>query len=242
MVQVDLGIQVKNKSMEYIKIEGEEFWIRPETTDIRVFKEVVTNTIYRHKKIGFDVKEGEIWLDLGANIGTFSYYCRMRGASTMCFEPDKLNFELLSRNCPDMALWNKALTSENVDKLPFFRPTKDNDKYRYSMIPNSRPIGHLDNMYAGDIIDMEFDGIKMDIEGAEFGLIDNDLLPKCNKLVMEYHFSKDRLFKNFYDRIDKLKAKFDHVHYIPSIDEWHKKGLEEYPIWIDRMVYCWNDK
>jgi FkbM family methyltransferase len=225
--------------MELQKIKGESFYIRPNTTDIRVYKEVVENKVYRKKKINFDVKNNESWLDLGANIGSFQYYCLKNGAVCVGFEPDKENYEILCKNAPNFDNFNAAFTSMKEDKLPYFGPSKDSDKYRYTIIENSHPIGFFNNFYAGDL-GIEFDGVKMDIEGSEFGLIDNNLIPKCDKLVLEYHFSKDSNFENFYNRIDILKSIFGNVYYIPSIDVWYNKGLKNYPIWIDRFIYCWK--
>ncbi len=43
-------------------------------------------------------KEGDTFLDIGANIGIYSIYCAMRGVRTVCIEPDALNFALLNLN------------------------------------------------------------------------------------------------------------------------------------------------
>jgi len=84
------------------------------------------------------------------------------------------------------------------------------------VIKNKRPYKTLQNFHASGF-NFNVDGIKMDIEGAEFELIEQGLLPPSKKLVMEYHFSKDRSFRNFVMRMNILKKRYNNVYYIPSL-------------------------
>ena len=77
--------------------------IRKNTTDIKVIKEVLETRVYhkttRDKDFTFDVEKGEKWLDLGGNIGTFAIYALTKGAKkVISYEPEKDNFEILSKN------------------------------------------------------------------------------------------------------------------------------------------------
>lgn len=74
---------------------------RPHTSDERVLREVITKAAYRRTTLGFDVRPGEVWLDLGANIGAFALYCKTKRATAVCYEPDPDCFELLSLNVPE---------------------------------------------------------------------------------------------------------------------------------------------
>lgn len=62
---------------------------RPESTDYDAIQEVNVKKAYRKLREGFDVYPGERWLDLGANVGAFAIYCRLKLATAVCYEPDK---------------------------------------------------------------------------------------------------------------------------------------------------------
>jgi hypothetical protein len=80
----------------------------------------------------------------------------------------------------------------------------------------------------------------MDIEGSEFGILDDDLLPACDKLVMEYHTSRDRSPTRLKKRLAKLRERFDHVKYPPELDRIIASGKVA-KTFFDRFVFAWND-
>lgn len=242
---------------------------RPNSTDERVLKEVIDLSGYRRKNIDFDVKPGEKWLDLGANIGAFAAYACIKGADHVdCFEPDPDCHAILVHNLACMtgrfancsfSSQRKAVTIHKETSLPFYKGVKENDFYRNTICKTRQPhpSGMLPNIHAGLVfatdskhpdpghpkfgdhgVFREWDGCKMDIEGSEFGLIDAGTLPKCKKLVLEYHLSRDKELKNFRRRREILKKHFDHVHYLPSLDQAYPD--DRYPGMFDRLIFCWN--
>jgi FkbM family methyltransferase len=217
-------------------------YFRPNSSDVDVIREVCERKVYRKKTVGFDVEPGEHWLDLGANIGAFALYCRMRGAKATCFEPDPENFEVLKKNAPDFSLVNAAVTSLRQPKLCFFKSNNPDNHYRQTIIPVGRykPAGEFHNVYAGRLNGVAFyDGVKMDIEGSEFGLIDYDLLPKTRKMVMEYHTSRDKSWEMLDVRLSMLKGKFKHVKYPKVLDDYiERKG--DVDLRFDQVIFCWN--
>lgn len=242
------------------KIRQVEFTYRDGTSDVNVIDEVVIKQVYQRSRPKFGVEPGEHWLDLGGNIGAFALHCWLNGAICDSYEPEPGCFAILSKNIkalnaakPPIILpehqaaytaHNFAVTAHNADNIPFYRGRADDDFYRFTERENSYPIGELPNLYAGDLLDSAWDGIKMDIEGSELYLIDNGLIPECNKLIMEYHITKDRGLQNFHNRMDILKSRFNHVHYPPSLDRGYgedEKGRpKDYPGFFDRFVICWN--
>jgi hypothetical protein len=80
----------------------------------------------------------------------------------------------------------------------------------------------------------------MDIEGAEFGMIDQGMIPPCKMLVMEYHLSHDNDMAHFRKRIKILKKKFKTVYYIESMDQEYPD--DRYPGLFDRFVWCRDPK
>ena len=222
-------------------------YFRAGTSDAFVLDEVIENRIYRRKKIDFDVNPKERWLDLGANIGAFALYCRLRGASTVCFEPDPDCFEILKLNAPSSELRPFAVTASYDESLPFWKGKLSNNFSKATSIKSGNlpkhPSGSLRNLHASVLQDRVFDGIKMDIEGSEGELIDQWLLPKCNKLVMEYHSSRDKSIPNLKRRLEILKERFGVVSYPPEYDRIISEGgNSSYEgsqlTYFDRMIFC----
>jgi FkbM family methyltransferase len=216
-------------------------YFRPNSSDVDVIREVCERKVYRKRSVDFDVEAGEHWLDLGANIGAFALYCRMRGAEATCYEPDPDNYRILQMNANGFALHNAAVTSLDLPKLSFFKSNNPENHYRQTIIPVGRykPAGEFHNVYAGRLPPVAWDGIKMDIEGSEFGLIDFDLIPRTRKLVLEYHTSRDRDWKHLDARLNLLKAKFKHMKYPKVLDDYvERKG--DVDLRFDQVVFCWN--
>jgi len=222
-------------------------YFRAGTSDSFVLEEVIQNRIYRRKKIDFDVNPKERWLDLGANIGAFALYCRLRGATTVCYEPDPDCFEILKLNAPDSILHKLAVTSREESSIPFWKGKITNNFSKNTSIPSpnlpKHPSGSLQNIHGSFLVDQEFDGVKMDIEGSEGELIDQWLLPKCQKLCMEYHSSRDKSIENLRRRIEILKSKFKIVSYPPEYDRIISEGgNSSYEgsqlTYFDRMIFA----
>lgn len=218
---------------------GFPVYYRPDTSDERVLTEVITNHCYRKVSFDFDVEQGEKWLDLGANIGAFAVYCRLRGATAVCYEPDHDCYTLLTKNAPTFTCHNEAVTHHPRQCLPFWSSNKDDTHTRGTCFPQrmkkgSEPV-EVRNFWAKRLTGT-YDGIKMDIEGAEFGLIDEWLLPPCEKLVFEYHTSRDPSLENLARRLEILKEKFKEVKYPPEYDRMLEQG--EGKPFADRVIFC----
>jgi len=225
-----------------------EMEYRPGTTDENALKEVTERRCYRRKTADFDVERGEHWLDLGANIGSFAAYVFLNGGTASCYEPDSENFEMLKRNVGTLSgfkLYHSAVTNIKKTKLRFFKGKKPTDHYRGTIIPNttSHPENMLPNMHVNSMWRLKFDGIKMDIEGSEFGILDDHLISRkakyklwAPKLVIEYHFSKNRELIHFRRRMDYLRSIYSQVIYAPGLDRGYPGDI--FPGFFDRLVWC----
>lgn len=222
-------------------IEGVPARHREGTTDSQVLTEVVEKRGYRRAKVGFDVEQGEHWLDLGANIGAFAIYCKLRGATAICYEPVKECFEILTRNASGFECVQAAVTAEKTNSIKFYKSRKEENQYRGSILKQGSMIEYdsVDNVWAGNLRE-EYSGIKMDIEGSEFGIIDNNIIPKCKKLVLEYHSSRDPSAIHLKTRLDALRTRFQHVAYPAELD---RIASSQKPVktFFDRLIHCWND-
>jgi FkbM family methyltransferase len=215
---------------------------RPGTSDERVLNEVLFKTPYRRRKIDFDVEAGERWIDLGANIGAFALYCKLRGATAVCFEPDPGCFGILTQNNPPELCNQVAVTHHTGNTVPFWGALSPLDHHRSTAYPMKRsprhPSGELPNLYGDFLASIEADGCKMDIEGSEGGLLDAGFIPKVKKLVLEYHLWRDPSMANLRRRLDYLKSRFSVVHYPPEFDRMLASGYETNQSYYDRLIFC----
>ena len=167
--------------------------LRPHTSDFSTFRQVFMNDEY-----GFELPESpRVIVDAGANIGLASLYFSKRfpGAKIFALEPDPSNFEMLVLNTekhPQIislknALWNKNTTLEIVDsgfdKWGMQVQAKTNASAGDVQGIN---IDYLMSTYGMKQIDL----LKIDIEGAEWELFQNNFeqwLPRVKVLVIELH-------------------------------------------------------
>lgn len=85
------------------------FQFRDGTTDKVIFDQVVTDNEYRLPSL-FD--DGDVVIDIGAHIGSFTYAALRSGASRVfAIEADRSNYELASRNL------ERAVLSQRVELL-----------------------------------------------------------------------------------------------------------------------------
>jgi FkbM family methyltransferase len=218
-------------------------WYRPGTSDENALIEVISKKAYRRGSVGFDVEPGEHWLDLGANVGAFALYAKSKGAKATCYEPMPDCFAILQKNVPEFKLVNKAVTNVAADQVTFYTPRREQDKYRSTLLPRKGkyPEFVVPNIHASKLKGT-FDGIKMDVEGSEFGLLDDGLLPHAPKLVFEYHLSRDNSLPHLVKRIRALKKIYKNVVYCPELARLVKKGTGTGRTYFDRCVYCWELK
>ena len=64
---------------------------------------------------------------------------------------------------------------------------------------------------------------------------------QANKLVLEYHTSRDNNLENLARRIGILKQHYQHVHYCPELARLVERGTGTGKTFYDRIVFCWND-
>lgn len=211
---------------------------RMNTSDLPCIREVIERDCYERKSKGVTVESGELWLDLGANIGAFAMFALSRGAMVTAYEPEADNLTLLRKNAPTALVVESCVTTSHDPDIAYYGPQNPNDMYRWNTRPNQRrePVGRWRNTHISQVPLMEWDGIKMDIEGAEHGILDARALPRTRKLAMEYHATKDRSMDNFHRRMRYLKERFEVVAYPPTLDR--AKPGSEYEGFYDFIVHC----
>lgn len=224
-------------------------YYRANTSDLPCLREVIERDCYSRKTKGVTIESGDLWLDLGANIGAFSALVLARGGQVVAYEPEANNIALLRRNTDRIekgasaaTIVESCVTASHEPELTFYGPQNPNDFYRWNTRPTQRraPIGVWRNTHISKVPLFNWDGIKMDIEGAEHDILDARALPKTRKLAMEYHATKDRSMNRFRHRMDYLRERFDVVAYPPALDR--AKPGSEYEGFYDFIVHASGPK
>ncbi|HLE07145.1 MAG TPA: FkbM family methyltransferase [archaeon] len=185
-------IRVRNKFK--VSIRNEEF------------DRVTLNNIYFRKLFtpdGFQVREGDIVLDVGATIGVFPLMVAKNCEKVYAFEPCRTHFSMLQKN---IAL-NKF---HNIIPLDFALSDKTGKEDFF--ISKSSAAHSLFRELAGEVSSVEtvntisledfmrrfnvpkIDLLKMNCEGGEYKiLMKSRVLDKIDKISTEYHDKDDEL-------------------------------------------------
>jgi FkbM family methyltransferase len=153
--------------------------------DLTVVEGVLVLNEYRLNTLG--LPENAVIYDLGANIGTFSLAVKKvcPQARIVAYEPIKENFFLLERNVPFAELHQEAVAGHTGAVSFDFNEQPHSHKMAIGgnlMLP-ARSLTDL-------ITDQTVDLLKLDIEGAEFEVIeetDPALFKRIKRIVMETH-------------------------------------------------------
>jgi len=148
-----------------------------------------------------EIKEGDVVLDIGANIGYYTLiFAKLVGpkGKVFAFEPDPENFALLNKNIKineykNVVLINKAVSNETGEiKLYLNEYNKANHQiypsknHRKSILIQTTRLDDFFKDYKGKI-----DFVKIDIEGAEYLAIQgmSNLLNKNKniKIITEFY-------------------------------------------------------
>ena len=118
-----------------------------------------------YNRFGICIKEGDVVLDAGANVGLFTQYALDRGASkVLAYESDKPHFKCYIENIVD-------------DRVKCTLGSVSNNNYDLDIILKQHNIDKID--FA-----------KIDIEGSEWDLfkfISVENLKRVNKWAIEFH-------------------------------------------------------
>ena len=179
-----------------------------------------------YERYGCYIREGDVVLDLGGNIGIFAHRAEVRGASkVISFEPVTPTFNCLIKNSgPKTLVYKNAVGSKNgfttfrihTDFTHIGGGTSDVQ----DLLLNNRPIIHSERVIIVGINEI-FEGMeskinfmKIDIEGGEVDVLTGikDIhLQSLRCLAAEFHKSSvefDTFQDNFINRMDMLG--FDH--------------------------------
>ena len=183
-------------------------------------------------------------IDIGAHIGMFSIYSKIlnqspiqSGTKIIAIEPEQNNFKLLQtnlklKNCIDVKTIRAALIVEKELSTKLYL---SKNTHNHSTVPLSKdyvqvPAISLERLMKENKI-KKIGLLKMDIEGAEFAILQSfnlSIFKKIQNLIVEYHESNDN------KRIE-----------IETLVRSHGFSVENFPNKFDKrfgLLVCRNKK
>lgn len=224
--------------MKIVTINELRFLIRNDA-DLRVCKEILEKNTYQKTKLGFSIKPKEVWIDCGCNIGVFAVWAeKVKGAIVYGFEACEENAQIANYNLQLNKCKSKIFTGfiksvgTGTSKIVF------NERTPARSSPFSKGVMRCVPNYSLNeaISKYKPNGLKIDIEGGEFDLLDNGInVNGLNSLVIEYHFLFNKDTKLARKRIKPLMESFKN-------NSIHKNVLEQdqWNSWQDSVFYFWN--
>lgn len=209
------------------------------TPDSAVCSEVVKKRCYEKPRLGFTVKPGETWLDCGANIGAFAVWAeKSREARVFGYEACRENTALAKKNLTLNGCESTVKTAFVTAKASGV--TSVNFNPRTPARSSTRASGtqrFVENVSLSDeIARLSPQGLKIDIEGGEFSILDEGLpLHGIRAVALEYHFRFDKDCERALRRITPLLSHFRH-NSIPKTVMTHKT----WPAWQDAIFFFWS--
>jgi FkbM family methyltransferase len=180
---------------------------------------------YIHDDIGCDyerygcvIQEGDVVLDIGANIGVFAHRAETRGASkVICFEPMTPTYKCLIKNAGPKTLTYKNAVGGSFGNEKFFihtdfTNTGGSTNTDQDHLSHDKDILYTENVFKIDINEIfesfeKIDFLKIDIEGGEVEVLTNikdEHLKSLRCLAAEFHntYPEFKSFQNdFWNRM-----------------------------------------
>jgi FkbM family methyltransferase len=177
--------------------DGTRMKIRVNTFDKQALYEVWKLKEYETEH--FVIRPGDVIIDIGAHIGTFSVWAAQKAVSgqVFSFEPDPENYALLAENknlngLTNLHILNSAV-SQKRGQVKLF--TSDYHNMTHSFFEEgTREHTLVDTVSLADILEEygleKVHYLKIDAEGAEYQIILNtppSVLRRIDKIFIEYH-------------------------------------------------------
>jgi len=162
-------------------------WYRPETYDKKTLRSVRSE--YKDLKV-----KGKVVFDVGGHIGSFSHHIADKAKKIIIFEPDPDNFRVLTKNLldkPHIKRKNAALVAGDSKWIKLY-VNSGKVKGMHSIIKRRgrKSVDVKCLRFSTMLKKYKPSVIKMDIEGAEYELLERPLPEFVKQLAMEIHLNK----------------------------------------------------
>jgi FkbM family methyltransferase len=199
--------------------DGLTFDCRPGTSDEKAVREVVTKRGYARR--GFRPRDGEQWVDIGANIGAFSVWAAAFGAKVVAYEPDPESADLARSNVKlnglarYVTVVEAALTADaEPGEATLHCNTANGNVWRNSLVKEWR--GGTDRQVQTLPVSSVWHPevcIKLDAEGAEMPILERYAAERVARLVFEWSFDIDPSLARFRSVVGQLEAVYGRVRF-----------------------------
>lgn len=119
-----------------INVGNLNWFIRPDSSDIKSINEVVAKHSY--EKQGITLNAGDHWIDLGANIGAFTVLAASKGCQVTAYEPDpvswRMTLENLKLNNLEAQVINAGVTTTTSNSETFYVNSARKNYWRNSLV------------------------------------------------------------------------------------------------------------
>lgn len=178
-----------------------------------------------YERYGCMIEQGDVVLDLGANIGVFAHRAEQRGASkVICFEPMSPTFDCLIKNLgPKSIAYKNAVGGKNGIETFTIHTSHTNlggaTTNNQDKLMNKHKEIHSEQVFViginsiFDAFNRKIDFMKIDIEGGEvevLSAISDENLKSLRCLSGEFHKTYeefDKFQENFVKRMTDLGFK-----------------------------------
>lgn len=203
----EFGYQLERLEQSVLKISknGYECYVRPYTSDLKVFEQIYINREYEYLLDIIEKKKNSETLniiDAGSNIGLFAQWLKqyVKINKIISIEADKENHQFQSRYniAVNKSLINKAIWGTDNQVLTLGSTFRDGEHWAKSIVHGDKEIGSqvssitLNELYRQYFDNVDIDILKIDVEGAEANIFTepssyNIILTKTNILAIEIH-------------------------------------------------------
>jgi FkbM family methyltransferase len=201
----------KNEEQVTVSVGGANILLPNHSSSQYILTEIFVTEVYEMKRT---LQHPISILDLGANVGLSSLFFLERYAvkEIVCLEPDADNFKRLQHNLQDkkikLHLHNAAVGLQTTTEYSI---SAGNDPVRKKMIKSAQGVA-MPFIGFDSLLQQNFDLIKIDIEGAEWELIErlNETrqITKASYWMMELHDVKAHQ-----ETLNQLMKLCDEEHY-----------------------------
>lgn len=200
------------KNPKYFLKRGGILYARGQTTDVNDIVAVCSGLEYPQNFLGFENISKPVVVDLGGHIGSFILYIKTLRpqARIYSFEPLPLNLHLLYKNLTVNSIQDVKVVERAVYSragrfyLDLSTGAFDAGQVKVEINgdrPNLIPIEAVTLKDAfGGTGEEKIDLLKMDIEGSEYGVVENSLnefARYVRQVIMEYHPAGDLKRRDF---------------------------------------------
>tara|TARA_R100001509_G_scaffold75898_1_gene42498 strand:+ start:2477 stop:3184 length:708 start_codon:yes stop_codon:yes gene_type:complete len=196
--------------------KGFKFKIRKQKIDAFTCDEVFKTGYFKH----LEIKENDIIIDIGCNIGVFAVAAATKCQKIIAFEPDKENYNLALENLKlnninNVVLFNKAVSNYDGEIDLYLNSGVCSDCHSTLKI-RGREVVKVKTVDINTIIkEYNPNKLKIDCEGEELVFMQAANMQNIQNLAMEVHFtySKRDKHKNYYKVLNNIQKYFNNIKY-----------------------------